>query len=466
MPVRNSPLYLPILSILVAVELVLAFSAFGYIVIPPISLTFMPLPVLAGALLFGPVEGLFLGGIFGLTSMWKASVTATAYADQIFSPFISGAPLSSLMLSVGTRMLFGLIAGWFFHYAKQGKRHKQIQIILAAICADFLHSLLVVAGIQVLFPDAGITITYGLSRMFSLNNLIDWTLIGLLMSGLHIISGSREARIIENEIRRTEGIRAHPRVLWGMTGLIILMFFLMLGLWYHFYNRTEILLQHEGIVMSQSVLNQFWQLGAQFLVAVVSLFLLVSVVLVLTERYLMELAQQAKRDMMTGLYNKATLEQYVDAALNGNGSRGFLLILDVDDFKRLNDTYGHPAGDKVLIAIASILQKHFENGVVGRLGGDEFCVYADNISETEMLETAGDICGDVAMLSVRGAHDVSCSIGVAFCNGKRSFSEGYATADQALYRSKRLGKNRYSLEGKDVSGTSPEAVHAASQKTA
>lgn len=62
--------------------------------------------------------------------------------------------------------------------------------------------------------------------------------------------------------------------------------------------------------MSQPVLNQFWQLGAQFLVAVVSLFLLVSVVLVLTERYLMELAQQAKRDMMTGLYNKATLEQY------------------------------------------------------------------------------------------------------------------------------------------------------------
>lgn len=85
MPIRNSPLYLPILSILVAVELVLAFSAFGYIVISPISFTLMPLPVLIGALLFGPMEGLFLGGIFGLTSMWKASVTATAYADQIFS---------------------------------------------------------------------------------------------------------------------------------------------------------------------------------------------------------------------------------------------------------------------------------------------------------------------------------------------------------------------------------------------
>ena len=86
---RNSPLYLPILSILVAVELVLAFSAFGYIVIPPISFTLMPLPVLIGALLFGPAEGLVLGGIFGLTSMWKASVTATAYADQILRVLIN-----------------------------------------------------------------------------------------------------------------------------------------------------------------------------------------------------------------------------------------------------------------------------------------------------------------------------------------------------------------------------------------
>lgn len=58
---RNSPLYVPMLAILTAVELVLAFSAFGYIIVPPVSLTFMTLPVLVGAMLFGPAEGLFLG---------------------------------------------------------------------------------------------------------------------------------------------------------------------------------------------------------------------------------------------------------------------------------------------------------------------------------------------------------------------------------------------------------------------
>ena len=79
-------------------ELILAFSAFGFIVIEPVSLTFMHLPVLAGALALGPRGGLLLGGIFGLTSMWKASVTATAYADIVFSPLLSGQPLASLVL--------------------------------------------------------------------------------------------------------------------------------------------------------------------------------------------------------------------------------------------------------------------------------------------------------------------------------------------------------------------------------
>ncbi len=62
---RNSPLHLPGLSMLAAIELALAFSAFGYITIPPVSLTIMPLPVLVGALLFGPAEGRFLAPYLG-----------------------------------------------------------------------------------------------------------------------------------------------------------------------------------------------------------------------------------------------------------------------------------------------------------------------------------------------------------------------------------------------------------------
>lgn len=343
MPIRNSPLYLPILSILVAVELVLAFSAFGYIVISPISFTLMPLPVLIGALLFGPMEGLFLGGIFGLTSMWKASVTATAYADQIFSPFISGAPVSSLILSVGMRMAFGFLAGYLFFYAKKNARYKKTCIAFAAIVADFLHSFLVVTAIQILFPESGITIFYGLLRKLSLHNLVEWGIVSLLMIGVYAALNSKEILFIRDEIKKTEGIRAHPKILLGLAGFILSMFLLTLGLWYHFYNRTEMILRCEGVTISEKALSQFWQLGAQFLVAVISLFLVVSIVLLLTEKYLMKLAQQAKRDMMTGLYNKMTLTRYVDVALRNNNS-GFLLILDVDNFKRLNVHTAIPPG--------------------------------------------------------------------------------------------------------------------------
>lgn len=442
MPIRNTPLYFPTLSILVAMELLLAFSVFGYIVIPPISLTFMPLPVLVGALLFGPAEGLFLGGIFGLTSMWKASVTATAYADQIFSPFVSGAPLSSLVLSMGTRMAFGFLAGWLFLYAKRIRSHKKTYIVFISLFVNMLHSLLVIAAIHILFPDAGITIIYGISRIFSLNHLLSWGTVSLFVLMIFSVLNSREAHIFRDEIKQTEGIKASPRILLALTIFIIFTFLLTAGLWYHFYNRTELILRHENVIISEKALSQFWQLGSQFLVAVISLFLIVSIVLLLIEKYLLTLAHQARRDMMTGLYNKVTLIRHVDEALR-NIRSGFLLILDVDNFKKLNDTYGHPAGDKVLITIAGILQAHFNKyGIVGRLGGDEFCVYADGISETEMLEEANGVCKDVADLSMFGADVVSCSIGAASCKGKHIFAEVYAAADQALYHAKGLGKNR------------------------
>ena len=418
MPIRNSPFYLPLLSALVAVELVLAFSAFGYIVIPPISLTFMPLPVLIGALLFGPAEGLFLGGIFGLTSMWKASVSATAYADQIFSPFISGAPLSSIVLSVGIRMVFGYLSGYLFLYAKKSVKYKKIHIVIAAVMADVLHSLLVIATIQILFPKSGITIVYGMAKILSLHNVVEWGIIGLFLVGVYIASNSKGIRLIGNEIKKTERIGGHPRILLGLTGFITIMFLLTLGLWYHFYNRTEMILRSEGVHLSERVLSQFWQLGAQFLVAVLSLFWVVSIVLILSEKYMTKLTRQAKHDMMTGLYNKVTLTHLVEASLSKNHS-GFLLILDVDNFKKLNDTYGHPAGDDVLIAVAGIIQNHFgAHGIAGRLGGDEFCVYVASIDKEKMLAKADDVRNSVSELSIQGIRGISCSIGIASFEGK------------------------------------------------
>ena len=114
----KSAFYLPVLLVFIAMEVIFAFSAFGFITIPPISITSLPALVLAGAFVLGPLAGAILGGIFGLASIWKASVSAVAHADQIFSPFISGNPLASLILSLGVRVLFGFVAGCLFFCRK------------------------------------------------------------------------------------------------------------------------------------------------------------------------------------------------------------------------------------------------------------------------------------------------------------------------------------------------------------
>ena len=93
--------------------------------------------------------------------------------------------------------------------------------------------------------------------------------------------------------------------------------------------------------------------------------------------------------------------------------------------------------------------------MVGRLGGDEFCVYISSISKAKMIEKANGVYKDVAGLSISGIYGVSCSIGVAFFEGKRNVIEAYAAADQALYNSKELGKNCCSFERAHPSGMLP-----------
>ena len=97
---------------LVAIELFMSFSFLGYIHIEPISLTFVYIPVLAAGCVLGAREAACVGAVFGLASMWKASAFYVTQADAMFSPVMSGKPLESVILSVGTRVLFGFLVGF------------------------------------------------------------------------------------------------------------------------------------------------------------------------------------------------------------------------------------------------------------------------------------------------------------------------------------------------------------------
>lgn len=104
---------------LAAIELLMSFTFLGYIHIPPISVTIAYLPILVAGCLFGPVESVIMGFIFGIASMYKASATYVMPADAVFSPFLSGFPPYSMLLSVGTRALFGFVAGMAFLLVKK-----------------------------------------------------------------------------------------------------------------------------------------------------------------------------------------------------------------------------------------------------------------------------------------------------------------------------------------------------------
>ena len=107
------------------------------------------------------------------------------------------------------------------------------------------------------------------------------------------------------------------------------------------------------------------------------------------------LLKRAQRDALTGLFNKKTTQDMIDRFLEENGKDrcNALMIMDVDYFKQVNDTYGHMVGDKVLKIFGRLLAKQFrEKDIVGRIGGDEFMVLICNIKDRSEERRVGKEC--------------------------------------------------------------------------
>ena len=124
-----------------------------------------------------------------------------------------------------------------------------------------------------------------------------------------------------------------------------------------------------------------------------------------------------------------------------------LLILDFDNFKHVNDNYGHQIGDEVLKAFALILERAFRTtDIIGRVGGDEFMVFMPNLSADFVKradEISAEILRELAGLKVGAAQHFSCSIGIGTDAGNYNFEKLYKLADKALYESKERGKACY-----------------------
>lgn len=161
---------------------------------------------------------------------------------------------------------------------------------------------------------------------------------------------------------------------------------------------------------------------------------------------------QAQRDSLTSLYNRAVTKELIEMALSaGPEGQGYaLFIIDIDNFKAVNDTFGHAFGDLVISTMANELRNHFgPKDVVGRIGGDEFLIFMQNSSGREAAAQKADaLCRSVPGWIERLGPRPDTSLSIGICSLPEdgwSFAEIYEKADQALYRAKKRGKNTFSF---------------------
>jgi len=159
------------------------------------------------------------------------------------------------------------------------------------------------------------------------------------------------------------------------------------------------------------------------------------------------LKRSAQIDLFTGLYNKLTTETIISAKIGKES--GTVLLLDIDDFKEINDRYGHEAGDHVLKLIAELLRDTFRKcDVIGRIGGDEFMLYIKDAADpAPAMERASEINRRLLSTAVEyigRRFFVSVSIGITVTDKNTgSFSEAYKQVDSALYQAKKRGKGTF-----------------------
>lgn len=391
-----------LLWILIAVEFFMSFSFIGYVHIAPIFLTFVYIPVMVAGCILGPKNSTIVGAVFGIASMWKASAFYVAARDAIFSPVMSEKPFASILLSVGSRALFGLIIGLLYRVAKNS-RHPIAGILLVSTVGRTIHTVLVYSFMQLLFPEAG----------FTLINTLD-------------------------DIRR-----------WDFLPFIVIVDAIVVIC--YLTSRSEFV---RGVLERVRNVDQVNELSSRSrigMAVMLSLALLAIIFILMYQKNFNYLYYEARLDGLTGLMGR---QQFFQAGKKILGemkferedAAGCFVILDVDSFKEINDRYGHPEGDRVLREVADHLRKAVgESGILGRLGGDEFVALIRVPLTGEEIETYMSRLRE-AFATIRvGEQSVTCSIGVIPLEPGVYIEDLYRSADHLLYEAKKKGKNQVAL---------------------
>ena len=434
---------------LLAVELLMSFSFLGYFHVEPISITIAYIPVLLAGALMGPVESTLLGTAFGLASMWKATASYVMAFDRLFSPFLSGSPWKSLLLSVGSRALFGLLIGLLYLPARNLRRPwLWLWLAVVSFFGRIIHSFLVYTALWLFFPETGYTPASALEDLVSPDGLAVGLISIVLVLAIWLIGHSATWQKFRLRLEAARRFQQRERYhVLSTVGIILVTLCSAVAVAIYFVHRMDTVLEEYGITLSDYVYSDLLHLQIQFLIGILSLTALVILFLLLNRWYTTYMDREAKLDPLTGIMNRGAFFFVCGKALRkyqpaGNVYRYFIMA-DLDSFKEINDSFGHPEGDYALTETVRLLRDIFgRDCLLGRVGGDELAILHAPVTREELEARLRRL--QARLHNIRWAdHSLSCSIGALPVPPQASVEDLYRDADALLYTAKSYGKDQY-----------------------
>ncbi len=201
--------------------------------------------------------------------------------------------------------------------------------------------------------------------------------------------------------------------------------------------------------------NMIWQLVIGIIVFCGIIAVVNTLIRIKEKEDNQQMAKKADTDLLTGLNNKIATERKIKEYLEENADeQGLIFVLDIDNFKKINDTMGHAFGDEVLRTLGQQLRAEFRaSDILGRTGGDEFIIFLRNMKDEAIIENEARKVERFFKNFQAGEYvkySATASIGAAvYPRDAKTFEGLYKAADQALYVAKKRGKNQLAFYGDD-----------------
>lgn len=247
--------------------------------------------------------------------------------------------------------------------------------------------------------------------------------------------------------------------------LLPVVFFLILHLGQRVVFTQQVIVSAVAVYATSIQLGPFSQEGIhhallhlQIFIAIFSLVIYVIALITAERKELVaklheqkdELEKLYRQDALTGLWNRYRIQEFVEFNFNKfqrDGTNFGVILIDVDNFKAVNDEFGHKMGDRILVEMAELLKSHIRSSdLLGRWGGEEFIIVVADHTLNEIKTLAEKLRIIVENHDFFSEKSVTISLGVSLVHDSDTESTLFERADKVLYRSKREGKNKVSIE--------------------